>query len=115
MQPTQHWKHKGSKLMNTKTAPYLLLLGLLALGSTAFARGPFRASDGNTSGWSFMTQEERVAHQAKIRSFKTFADCREYQVAHHKLMLERAQAKGQTLHASGRDFCAHLSTDYAPH
>lgn len=100
--------------MNRKSVQYWPMVGLLALGTTAFAGGPLRASDGNTSGWSLMTPQERVAHQARIRSFKTLAACRAYQAEHHQLMLARAQSKGETLHLSGRDFCAHLPADSAP-
>jgi hypothetical protein len=55
-----------------------------------------------------MTPEERIAHQAKVRSFTSYDDCRAYQTSHHQLMQARAQARNMVLPAQGHDFCAHL-------
>ncbi len=74
----------------------------------AQAAGPWRANEGNTRGWMLMSPAERIAHQAKIRSFANYDDCHTYQVAHHRLMQERAARLGLTLPEHGRDFCAHL-------
>lgn len=84
---------------------------LLVVSATASARGPLRASEGNTSGWHLMSQQERIEHQSKIRSFKTLETCRAYQAEHHQLMLTRAQAQGLPLSPNKRDFCAHLPAD----
>lgn len=81
------------------------------MAATASARGPLRASEGNTSGWHLMSQQERIEHQAKIRSFKTLEACRAYQAEHHQLMLMRAQAQGLPLRPNRHDFCAHLPAD----
>jgi hypothetical protein len=70
----------------------LIITLLLSLAAAAHARGPVRASEGNTRGWQLMTPEERIEHQAKIRGFTTYEECRSYQVAHHQLMEERARA-----------------------
>lgn len=88
-----------------------MMVWLLVISAPALARGPLRASEGNTSGWYLMSQQERIEHQTKIRSFKTLEACRAYQDEHHQLMLARAQAQGQPLRLNHRDFCAHLSTD----
>lgn len=86
-----------------------LVIGLLlSLATAAQARGPVRASDGNTRGWQLMTPEERIEHQAMIRGFRTYEECRHYQVAHHQLMEERARQRGVELPQGRRDFCAHL-------
>ena len=87
------------------------MVWLLVMNATALARGPLRASEGNTSGWHLMSQQERIEHQTKIRSFKTLEACRAYQAEHHQLMLARAQAQGQPLRLNRRDFCVHLSAD----
>ena len=94
--------------MQVKSTRTLFMVCLLVIGSTALARGPVRASAGNTSGWQLMSPQERIQHQTKIRSFKTLAACRAYQVEHHQLMQTRAQAQGRPLQANRRDFCAHL-------
>lgn len=100
--------------MNVKSARPVLLWGLLLLCSaTVCARGPLRASDANTSGWDLMTPQERLAHQTRIRGFKTLEDCRSYQAEHHQAMLLRAQAQGVALNPKGRDFCVHLPADTA--
>ncbi len=75
--------------------------------------GPWRADENNTRGWMLMSPQERLAHQEKIRSFTHYEDCRVYQVAHHRLMQERAARLGLVLPARGRDACAHLRP--APH
>jgi len=86
----------------------LIITLLLSVAATAQARGPVRASEGNTRGWQLMTPEERIEHQAMIRSFGTYDDCRKYQVAHHQLMEERAKERGIDLLSGGRDICEHL-------
>lgn len=87
-----------------------LIVTLVAVFSPgpAVARGPWRASEGNTSGWQYMTPEERIAHQARIRGFTNYADCLAYRQAHHRQMAERAQARGEVLKPGRRDVCAHL-------
>ncbi len=89
-------------------ARWLLAALLLAACATAQARGPWRASEANTRGWQFMTPDERVAHQARVRGFTRLEDCRAYQQEHHRLMVERARAQGAALPGGGRDICAHL-------
>jgi hypothetical protein len=68
-----------------------------AWGGAAWARGPWRADDANTPGWKFMSQEERVEHQRRMRSFETFESCAAYQAEHHALMVERARLAGVEL------------------
>jgi hypothetical protein len=87
---------------------------LLGANSIAQAAGPWRANEGNTRGWMLMSPEERIAHQAKIRSFANYDDCHAYQVAHHRLMQERAKRLGLTLPEHGRDACAHLRAPSDP-
>ena len=84
-----------------------LLLGVLMTGA-ASARGPWRASEANTRGWQFMTPEERIEHQTRIRGFTTLEECRNYQVSHHQLMEERARQHGMPLPSGGQDICEHL-------
>ncbi|BCO25268.1 hypothetical protein MIZ03_0128 [Rhodoferax lithotrophicus] len=99
--------------MKAKSARCWMMVWLLVASTTALARGPLRASEGNTSGWHLMSAQERIDHQSKIRSFKTLEACRAYQAEHHQLMLARAQSQGQPLRLNHRDFCAHLSADKA--
>lgn len=73
------------------------LLGITLAGGLAEARGPWAADQGNTRGWQLMTQQERIEHQTKMRSFKTYDECKAYLAEHHTLMEARAKEKGLTL------------------
>lgn len=73
------------------------------------AAEPQRTDSSNTRGWQIMTPEERIAHQAKIRSFNDYSACRTYQAEHHRRMEDRARQQGRTLPAEQRDVCAHLA------
>lgn len=90
--------------MRLRAAVFLLTF----IGGAAQAGGPWRADEGNTRGWMLMSPKERIEHQAKIRSFGDYADCRAYQEQHHRLMQQRAAQAGLTLPEHGCDFCAHL-------
>lgn len=94
--------------MAGKLAYFPLVAVLLAFAGSASARGPWRASEGNTTGWHLMSPEERIEHQAKIRSFKNYEDCHAYQLEHHNLMVARANEQGLQLPEKSRDFCKHL-------
>jgi hypothetical protein len=75
---------------------------LLATSGLALARAPWAANQDNTLGWQLMTPAERTEHQAKMRSFKTYDECKAYQEAHHKQMEERAKCAGPDF--SGHEF-----------
>lgn len=86
----------------------LLAVGAIAFTAAVQAGGPWRASEANTRGWQLMTPEERIEHQARIRSFRTYEDCQRYRAAHHELMEERARQRGLALPHGRRDICEHL-------
>ena len=92
------------------------LVLLLGMAGSAHAFGPWRANEGNTRGWQLMSPKERIEHQAKIRSFTSYDECHAYQVAHHRLMEERAEQMGLPPPGGGggRDFCAHLLPPQRP-
>ena len=94
--------------MGFKQAGCFVALLALFCADAAMARGPWRANEGNTSGWDLMTPEERVKHQARIRSFKTYEACHEYQLEHHRLMVAKATERGLTPPGNRHDFCEHL-------
>nr|WP_252393791.1 hypothetical protein [Candidatus Rhodoblastus alkanivorans] len=94
--------------MRATTAALAASLFLLEANGVALAAGPWRANQENTRGWMLMSPEERIAHQAKIRGFTNYEDCHAYQLAHHRLMQERAAQLGLKLPERGRDACAHL-------
>ncbi|HPU81884.1 hypothetical protein [Accumulibacter sp.] len=94
--------------MRTRINKVLILTLLLSVAVTAQARGPVRASEGNTRGWQLMTPEERIEHQSRIRGFRTYEECRSYQLSHHQLMEERARQRGLPLPQGRRDICEHL-------
>ena len=93
--------------MRTKFIPFSFLFIFLLVGSVE-ALGPWRASKTNTHGWQFMTPEESIDHQAKVRGFAAYEECKAYQVEHHRLMEKRAEERGMPLPSGGQDFCAHL-------
>jgi len=99
--------------LRTSTIGLIATIILLWANDLA-AAGPWRASEQNTSGWMLMSPDERIEHQAKIRSFAKYDDCHTYQIAHHRLMRERAARLGLTLPESGRDACAHLRPPSSP-
>ncbi|BCB27342.1 hypothetical protein SKTS_22280 [Sulfurimicrobium lacus] len=74
---------------------------ILSTSGLALARGPWAANKGNTWAWQLMTPAERTEHQTKMRSFKTYDECKAYQEEHYKQMEERAKEKGMTLPAMG--------------
>ncbi len=76
----------------------------LSTSGLALARGPWGANLGNTMGWQVMTPAERTEHQAKMRSFKTYDECKAYQHEHHTQMETRAKEKGVTLPAMGSGY-----------
>jgi hypothetical protein len=60
-------------------------------------------------GWSMMTRQERTEHRAKIRSMKTYEECKTYVEQHHAQMTARAKDKGRSMPAQPRaDACAWL-------
>lgn len=92
--------------MNCIMRRLICCLSIGLAGPLALA-GPWRAGEHNTNGWALMSPQERLAHQATVRGFTAWADCRAYQARHHALMEARARERGVTLTA-GRDICAHL-------
>lgn len=55
------------------------------------------AQDRQVYGWELMTEQERVEHRNKMRSFKTEKERERYRHEHHKKMQKRAKKKGLTL------------------
>jgi hypothetical protein len=68
--------------------------------------GRFAIGGDNTFGWALMNQEERIAHQQKMWSFRNYEECKAYQLEHHQSMEARAKGAGKTLpppHANACD------------
>ena len=58
-----------------------------------------RGAAGNSNmvrGWALMTPEERTAQQVKMRSVKTYDECKTVQGEHRTLLETRARDKGLT-------------------
>ncbi|WP_234827037.1 hypothetical protein [Rhodopseudomonas palustris] len=55
-----------------------------------------------------MSPQERIEHQARVRSFTDYTACEAYRAEHHALMVQRARERGLDLPGGGRDFCDHL-------
>jgi hypothetical protein len=62
----------------------------------------WRVWPSNTPGWTMMSAEERKAHQEKMRSLHTRAECQTYMDEHMKLMQERAKQKNKTFKPAAR-------------
>ncbi len=90
------------KLLNNSLI-VLFAAQLLATGVQA-QPGPgagWRAGQGNTSGFTLMTEQERSEHQNRMRSMKTYDECTAYVGEHRAQMVARAQEKGITLQPPG--------------
>lgn len=88
--------------------PILALILNFVLVSGAWASGPWHAAGQNTAGWQFMTPDERIEHQRRMRSFESYEECRSYQAEHHALMAERALRKGVNLERKTESGCEQL-------
>jgi hypothetical protein len=63
-----------------------------------------------TPGWSMLTATERKEHQERMRSMKTYEECKTYMDQHRELMTERAKEKGRgALAQPRRDACAAIN------
>ena len=72
-------------------------------------RGAARWGSDYTPGWSLMTQQERNEHRERMRSMKTYEECKTYQEQHHEQMAARAKDRdGKTLAQPRRDACSGL-------
>lgn len=65
----------------------------------------FNFDKNNTPGWALMSAEERTAHSGKMRSAKTYDECKALQTEHHQAMEVRAKEKGVTLPAPRDNGC----------
>ncbi len=86
----------------------ILLLSTLVGTLDAVAAGPWHAAEPNTSGWYYMTPNERVEHQRRMRSFETYEECKAYQAEHHVKMAERTRQKGIELQPRVESGCDQL-------
>lgn len=86
----------------------ILLLSALLGSVGAVAAGPWHAAEPNTSGWYYMTPNERVEHQRRMRSFETYEECKVYQAEHHVQMAERARQQGIELQSRVKSGCDQL-------
>lgn len=64
-----------------------------------------RFNQKNTPGWQLMTQEERTEMQGKMRTVKTYDECKQLQTEHRALMEARAKEKGVTLREPRQNGC----------
>lgn len=82
----------------------VLLLGLLD-GTLA---GPWHAHEANSPGWRYLTPPERVQHQRRLRGFSTLHECKAYLEQHHRMLAERARARGNAFSSPDTDTCDEL-------
>ena len=74
------------------------------------ARGAARWGSDFTPGWRLMSQQERNEHRDRMRSLKTYEECKAYQDQHHAQMAARAAERGGVpLTKPRRDACGRLA------
>ena len=73
-------------------------------------RGPMaRWGSDFTPGWTMMSAQERSEHQQRMRSMKSYDECKAYRDRHHEQMTARAKEKGgKAMAQPRRDACAGL-------
>lgn len=70
------------------------------------SRGAARYGSEYTPGWTLMNQQERNEHRDRMRSMKTYEECKAYQDQHHEQMAARAKERGgKALAQPRRDAC----------
>ncbi len=70
-------------------------------------RGAARWGSDYTPGWALMTQQERNEHRDRMRSMKTYEECKAYQDQHHEQMAAKAKERGgKVLAQPRRDACS---------
>lgn len=87
----------------------LLTTAVLAaiLGAVNAEAGPgrYRFQQTNTPGWTLMTPAERTEYQNKMRTAKTYDECKTIQSEHRATIEVRAKEKGVTLNTPRYDAC----------
>lgn len=78
--------------MNTSIKLSGLLFVILTTGFSATAY-----SEQAVYGWELMSEQERIQHREKMRSFKTEQEREAYRKEHHIRMQERAHERGLSL------------------
>jgi len=82
--------------------------------ASAPGMGPGRGMMGRwggdyTPGWSLMTPQERAEHQERMRSAKSYEECKAIRDQHREQMAARAKERGgKPLAQPRRDACAGL-------
>jgi hypothetical protein len=72
-------------------------------------RGAARYGSEYTAGWTLMSKQERSEHRDRMRSMKTYEECKAYQDQHHEQMASRAKERGgKALAQPRRDACGGL-------
>jgi len=72
-------------------------------------RGAAHWGSDYTPGWALMSQQERNEHRDRMRSMKTYEECKTYQEQHHAQMAARAQERGgKPLPQPRQDACSGL-------
>lgn len=82
-------------------------MGPMGQGMRPGGRG-MRFNQNNIQGWSLMTPEERTAQQTKMRSVKTYDECKQIQAEHRVGMEARAREKGVTLPMPRQNGCDNM-------
>lgn len=78
--------------MKTSTLSSIFLIALLFV-----LTGQSGLAEETVYGRQLMTEQERIEHRNKMRSFNTEQEREAYRIEHHKRMQERAREKGVTL------------------
>lgn len=72
-------------------------------------RGAARYGSDYTPGWTLMSQQERNEHRDRMRSMKTYEECKAYRDQNHEQIAARAKERGgKPLAMPRRDACGSL-------
>lgn len=87
--------------------------GMGGMGSSTGGMGAgmagARSGGADTPGWTMMSETERSAHQDRMRSMKTYEECKTFADQHHEQMSSRAKERGgQAMAPAMGDPCGSL-------
>ena len=96
------------KLMGLAALTGVLVAGYAGQGGMGAGIDGMQMGPDNTAGWAMMSPRERDEHQRKMMASKTGAECQATIQEHHRLMAERAKAKGMAMDMPRQDMCAQM-------
>ena len=91
--------------MRVKRMRHLVWLAWMLGAAPPVAAFPWYVRGDNFRGAHLMSAEERTQHVARMQTFKSFAECKDYMQGHHLELERRAQSQGTALPPVQGDPC----------